>query len=351
VRVYFFCRQPGPPEAAGYEHGLVALAEGFRALGHQVAGNRDLWPVDGGWLIPRTDESPRDFDLVLISNESYSGPGTLPVEYLRLTGGPRRVFVDEADGWRTEASTDPNWPADLVLRTHYNRRFRYPSKVRPWAFGLTNRMIEATADGVPARERNPVVLCNFRVGHPVRDRLTRALKRASGTRWTWDDRIDTTPPTDPAAHRLWALTGRRHNPTYYQRLAQAQGCLAFGGFFAPGLASAPTSAVGRLGYRLIQSVGGATSTLTQFDSWRFWESLASGAVTVHGPLDAWGAQLPVMPQDGRDYVSYQPREPIESLFRRWQSCLDADTGRAWAREHYSPEAQARRLLTFLQETR
>jgi hypothetical protein len=346
MRVYFFCRQPGPPEAAGYEHGLVALAEGFRALGHEVAGNLDLWPVSGGWLIPRTEESPDSFDLAVISNESWTGPGSLPQGFTDVRG-PKRVYVDLADGWRTEASTAQDWPADLVLRAHYNRKYRYPSRVRPWAFGLTNRMIAATEGNVPARVRPRTILCNFRVGHPVRDRLTTALKDSLDPSWSWDDRIDTAPPEDSTALTLWRLTGRRHNPAYYRRLGQSQGCLAFGGFFAPGLASAPSNPFGRASYKAMQRLGMTSKTLTQFDSWRFWESLAAGTATVHAPLEKWGAQFPVMPDDGYHFVSFDPQEPIAAFTERWETCLQADVGRSWAIQYYGPMAVAKRLLEML----
>lgn len=346
MRVYFFCREPGPAEAAGYEHGLVALAEGLRALGVAVAGNRNLWPQDHGWLIPQAQESPEAFDVVVISSESHAGGGRLPDEYLKIRG-PRRVYLDQADGWRTEASSDRDWPADVVLRTHYNSHFRYPSRVRPWAFGLTNRMLQSCAGGRPARERDPVVLCNFRVGHPVRDRLTSSLKSRFLGRWTWDDRIDIRPPQGQEDLKWWALTGRRHNPAYYERLQTAQGCLAFGGFFAPDFASAPTSIVGRLGYRLVQRAGWATRTLTQFDSWRFWESLAAGSVTVHGPLAEWGAVLPVMPEDGEQYVSYEPRISDHDFLARWDRYLAGSGGQAWAITHYGPRPTATRFLEIL----
>lgn len=340
MRIYFFLVPPGPPEDAGYEHGLIALAEGFQSLGHFVAGNRN------SWSIPQTEESANQFDLVLISHESWLPGRGLPHEYLAVKG-PVRIYVDQSDGWRTEASTQDDFPADLVLRAHYQGHHIHPSRVRPWAFGLTRRMIEVTANGLPTAKRAPVVLCNFRVGHPVRDRLTAAFRHRFSARWIWDERIDTAAPSDPEALRLWRATGRRHNPAYYQRLCQAQGCLAFGGFFLPSASSSPLSFAGRLGYRAIQTLGLRTDSLGQYDSWRFWESLASGCVTVHGPLANWGARFPTMPEDGRHYVSFDPRESASQFLARWETCLEADVGRSWAIENYGPEASARRLLEWI----
>lgn len=348
MRIYFFCVAPGPPTAAGYEHGLVSLAEGFRSLGHEVAGNRNYWPVPGGWLIPESLEPPEAFDVVLISNESYRGKGTLPQEFIGLKG-PKKVYVDEADGWKTDASSERDWPADLVLRAHFNDHFGYPERVRPWAFGLTNRMIEATEGGRAARDRAPTILCNFRVAHPVRGRLTASMRDSFKDTWTWDDRVEAldTPPSDPVALRYWQLTGRRHNPAYYERLKNSQGCLAFGGNFAPGWSRAPSSFCGRVHYKMIQTLQIATSTLTQFDSWRFWEALACGAITVHGPLAKWGARLPVMPEDGADYISFDPTEPRQAFLDRWNSCLAGPSPREWAIEHYAPRPSAERLIRWL----
>jgi hypothetical protein len=336
MNFYFFLVEPGPPEHAFYEHGLLSVAEGLRELGYGVYGNRDYWDVGAGPVVAKTGESPEDFDAVLISHEWLLKEGRLPREFASVRR-PRRIYVDQSDGWTTPACSDRDWPAELVLRSHFNRHFRYQTRVKPWAFGLTHRIIESTAGGLDALNRDPVALCNFRVGHPVRDRLTTRFRRSYSDRFQWDQVVDTTPPSDPMDHSLWAATGRRHNPAYFHRLRTAQVCLAFGGFFAPGFRTAQGSLPGRMAYHVVQRAGLVTETLTQFDSWRFWESLAAGCLTVHGPLDAWGARFPVQPEAGVHYWAFNGGRSIEGGFE----------GRAWALEHYSPAAVARRLLEWL----
>ncbi len=55
--IYFFLRPPGPPEAAGYQHCMVALGEGLRSLGMPFFANRDYWREPGGLLFRGTRPS------------------------------------------------------------------------------------------------------------------------------------------------------------------------------------------------------------------------------------------------------------------------------------------------------
>src|SRR5262249_8005446 len=65
---------------------------------------------------------------------------------------------------------------DLILRSKLNPRAWHPDNMRPWAYGLTNRVIRATADAPPFNSRRKALLINFGASHPYPYRA-RALSR------------------------------------------------------------------------------------------------------------------------------------------------------------------------------
>src|SRR6266481_9181508 len=64
------------------------------------------------------------------------------------------IFMDNHDGYRT-VSWEPEYRQfDLILRSKLNPRAWHPENIRPWAYGLTNRVTEATA-GAKADSKRP----------------------------------------------------------------------------------------------------------------------------------------------------------------------------------------------------
>jgi len=346
MRIYFFPSEHGTPENASYEHCMVALAEGLQSLGYEVAGFRNYWPSKNNWLIPKTEESPEDFDVVVISNEWLHRYNSLPNEYIKLKN-PRKIYIDASDGWKTDAIINNDWPADLILRTHYVQSHKYHKKVKPWAFGLTNRIINAIETVKPLAKRNKSIVCNFRVGHPVRDYFTATLKKLLSHDFYWDTSIDTNPPEDSINKKYWELTGRRHYPQFYEKLNNSILCAAFGGYFCPSLPNSVSTFYGRLNYKLIQSLKIPTHTLGQFDSWRFWESLISGCITIHVDLNYYHCLLPVMPENSTDYLGITAKTKKEEFREILNYLLYNNNGRNWALAYYSPKETAKRLLEYL----
>ena len=88
--------------------------------------------------------------------------------------------------------------------------------------------------------------------------------------------------------------------------------------------------------------------LSQWDSFRLWESWAAGCATFHLDLANYGAVLPVMPRNWEHYIGIDLNRPGLAIERIQADddliCRIATNGRAWALEHYSPVAVARRFL-------
>jgi len=89
----------------------------------------------------------------------------------------------------------------------------------------------------------------------------------------------------------------------------------------------------------------------QWDSWRFWEALVCGAVPLTTNLEEVGVTLPVMPEPNVHYMACDRdgRIPPE-VFQAERLRSIAENGTAWATENYSPQAAARRLLSWLDLT-
>ena len=98
---------------------------------------------------------------------------------------------------------------------------------------------------------------------------------------------------------------------------------------------------------MAEAVGMHTGTLLWYDTWRFWESLAAGCVTVQVPLLPGGAILPVMPEPGLHYAPFSGHESKRAFLRNWESVREAGVARQWAIDHYGPVAQANRLLEYV----
>ena len=170
MRVFFFCVKPGSPDNTGYCHGSVALAEGLKALGVEVYGNVPYWqrtPDPASVLIPfERAVLPDDCDVVVVdSNHGINGE-SIPDVAKCQTRSFRSVYIDFQDGAITK-TWDPELRGfDLILKMHANRRTRLPTNAQPWAFGLTERIIEAGAGSVTrARGRMRVTGSWGRSGH------------------------------------------------------------------------------------------------------------------------------------------------------------------------------------------
>lgn len=354
--VYFFLRPFKDPHDAGYQHRSIALAEGLRALGIPFFANIDYWKLDPsspGTLFRREPRiQPEDCDILVAEHVYFDEEKQLPPSFARASRRYRTVFLDAFDGWRTPAMPFYGQGVDLVLRCHYNSRFRYGNNVRPWAFGLTQRILKALDNVDQTGTRRRALLCNYRASHPVRRTAHERFLPLLQNSFEIDDTIDTSAPADPCSRLMWEQTGTRHDPAYYARLAGSLACSAFGGYFVPSFSRSLDSFALRAAHKAFSTLRLATRTIAQFDSWRFWESLAAGCLTIHVDLEEYGCCLPVMPENRKHYIGVDLSRPAAAAAAMADGSLDltqiARAGRTWAVEHYSPTAAVKRFLDLAQ---
>lgn len=374
-RVFFYCSN----EPGNMQEDVIALAEGFLELGIPFHANCDYWlqsTTPGDYLFRHDpDVTPDDCDVVVIS---CTWPHWVRMKTFDLRRQPLppglfkegrkyvTVYMDFHDGYKT-VSWEPEFRAfDFILRTKYNRRAFHPENMRPWTYGLNNRIVQATAGGAPFSSRRRVALTNFNASHPYQHGarnlaqrlLEPELKKVLPLDNTKDDL--SVEPRDPYEALMWHQTGGRFSRSFYERLKGSQAVLTFCGEIIPPapfqdperyLVGGNRAKLLRAWYALLGIFDPRHDRSIHWDSFRFWESLAAGCATINVDLDRYGVVLPVMPVNGRDYLGLDfshIKEFVERL-RDEPAVLEkvAAEGKRWAEEHYSPKATARRFLDMV----
>jgi Glycosyl transferases group 1 len=373
-RVYFYCRN----EPGNLQEDIISIAEGFVELGIPFHSNCDYWlqstrPDD---YLFRCDPSvgPDDCDIVVVS---YTWPywisrtfnlvrRPLPVELFRKGRKYQNVYMDSHDGHRTVSWESEYRQFDLILRSKLNRRAWHPENMRPWALALNNRILNATSGAPPFSTRRKRLLVNFGASHPyshgtrdlAHDYFESKIEGIFPLDQTKDNLME--EPTDPYDALMWLQTGQRFSRKYYERLKQSQAVACFCGELIPPmpfrnperyLVGGNRAKLRRFFYEVLGRFDRRPYRSVQWDSFRFWETMAAGCVAFNVDIEYYGVDLPVMPENWKQYIGVRfnlldqlierlgdDPESIERISRE---------GRRWALEHYSPHAVARRFLAAL----
>jgi hypothetical protein len=353
--IYFFCFPLGPPERAGYQHQLISIAEGLRELNISFYSNINYWnldPINQNYLFLNDNSIDyRDCAAVVFSSTmfNYDSMHLLPNDLFNDERTYKIIFIDDSDGFITPGFNLYK-KVDIVLKSHYNKKYKYPENFRPWQFGLTNRIIDAL-NPKPFQERKKEVLVNFRVSHKLRDQAERDIMPVISKFLKENDETDSIEDNKLIEDQLnWHQTGRRHYSSFYQRLSNSAACACFGGEFQNALSNKE----GRAAYYLRQLNNKINlikpDRVLQFDSWRFWESLAAGCCVLQVDLNKYGIKLPVMPANNRHYigVDFNNTSSLNKVFSNEKILEDiSESGKEWALKYYSPKQTAIRFLDLL----
>jgi FkbM family methyltransferase len=372
--VYFYCRE----EEGNLQEDVIALAEGFKALGIRYFANTNYWQqstTPGDYLFKHDPTvSPDDCDLVVVS---YTWPSWLEPNSYRLIRRPlpeglfkpgrryRTIYMDSHDGYRT-VSWEPEFRQfDLILRSKLNQRAWHPENMRPWVLGLNRRIIDATTGGLPFGQRSRKLLVNFGASHPyphgTREIAMKLFEpkilRALPFDRTKDDLSQ--PPVEPYEALMWQQTGHRFSRAYYERLKQTQAVACFCGDMIPPapfrhpdryLAGGKRAELRRMLFDAASLLDTRPPRAVQWDSFRFWEAMSAGCAAINIDLPKYGVQLPVMPANWEHYIGID-FDHVDKAVDRIVSdpgLLErvAAGGQQWATAHYSPKAMAERVIRW-----
>lgn len=358
---------PNQEDQGVYQHNIVCLAEGFKVLGLEFFGNIDYWYEENSDkpLIKR-HSSNFDPDIVIYSSHYIRENFKHGVKTL---ASHISVLIDSEDGYCTVADLYAD-NFDFVLRSHFNSNRKYGNNVRPWAFGLSYRMINAIENG-RSRIVNDQIFINYRVFYNGRRLARQYLDPLLGVKYDLFCEV-----TDPYSKEFfkkrdiqnleksyWWQTGCRHDEEYFNLLNESRFTYAFGG---PIVLKSPyfkssydLMKVNRkmTQWFLDQRLLSASFVLNyQYDSWRFWEAMFSNAIPIHFDFESWNFVLPVMPVNGTHYIGVEKLD-FQGCGTKIMAYSSSDldkisaNGADWAMEHYSPVAVSRRFLNMIDGTK
>ncbi|MDR2980588.1 MAG: glycosyltransferase [Bacteroidales bacterium] len=355
MHAYFFSKNPNPEYAC---HWLVSLAEGFSELGISSYGNRNiaLLANGNGFLIKYEEGfSHKEADFLIFGAESYKDNDDMDQVIQQIVKSKNKkcvsIFIDSFDGVRTPGFSKGAQSCDIVLKCHYNKKYKYPKNFYPWQFGVTNRILDSIHP-LSFEDKKKQLLLNFRTKHQLRDYMNELLLPIYGQYME----INTTTETFSAEGfgekdlLYYKQTKGRHFPQYYDRLSESQYCAAYGGVFAIpwGNYSKYTAFIARKINEIIPLF--KYDRVRQWDSWRLWEAWTAACCTIHVDFEKYGCVLSVMPTNGVHYIGVNIGQPhkIEEILSDEKRVREiAENGRNFVLEHYTPKVVAQRLLELV----
>jgi len=370
LKVYFYCFPPtlnGYGDYASayhyYQHGTVCLAEGFKALGIEFYSNVNFWlpgPDEPFLFCYDANVTPDDCDLVIINDtwwqsQNQFNKSLFDVKHLlRKERTHQTVLIDLSDDGPQTNFLDPELAKfDHYFKSHLTKSTPKFANTHPFPFGLSERIIKELENVPHFSQRNHNVLINSRVflngDHSLRSYVKKYFL----------PKLDSIIPLESKAimdarergeyHKLqWAQASGRHNPGYYELLLSTTACSSFGGYFISPFPNHSWTILGRACRKAITKFGWKTQRLVQWDSWRFWEAMTAGCVTIHLDFEKYGFILPVMPTNWEHYIGIDLDNIDDSIERVVQNLHRfpeiSAAGREWALKYYSPIVVAERFL-------
>lgn len=367
MKIKFFITPVYPYGNDHYYHEMIALAEGFQELGHQVVGNCNYWwqPEFNSFLI-NEELDCIDFDLAIYDYRYVTSFAHLLFRkgYPNFDKTKKHILVDRNDWLKPIWWKNKDYEIfDFIFAGNIYSNITYADNIKPWAIGLTNRIIK-TIDKFYKSDNNRenVIGCNFRIDHNMRGYLLKQLKENLKKYPVVEKFSQPNFDTETDAF-YYILSIKRHNPEYYKSLCQSRFFMSFGGYYEyKPIKYLPYTFIDKLmrkpsywKYKRFKEKNKDFSDeifIFQQDNFRFWEVLYSGAIAINLNLEYWNFKLPVMPVSGKHYLGIEKLKDTD-LDNTLGKLKDEDlnqmsvNARNWALENYSPKAQALRVLSFL----
>jgi hypothetical protein len=355
-----------------YDAGIVHLAEGLKELGHTIFSNRDYWKIgpEEDYLFKYNKEfnPSTDADVVVLSNPWAEHMDLVSFKLVSLPlpewlFAPYRkfllVYLDLRDGYKTVSYTPPFRKFDFIFRAHYNAKTFNWSNIHPWVLGFGNRIIKEKKN-ISIKDKNYEMAVNFYFSHKYVHQLRALAEKKVVSKFapSFINRTVTSKekPLDDYSLLMWEQTYGMHNPAYYNLTEQTLLVAAFCGEMIPGLPNDPSvylvggnkAKLKKLLSHFLSGIKASGERLIQWDSWRFWETLALGSVPVHVDIEKYGVELPVMPRNWQHYIGVDLSNinlTVERVIEEKDLVYRiAREGNEWCLNHYSPKASATKLL-------
>ncbi len=351
---------------------MIQLAEGLKKMGVFFCANRDYWKTDVNedYLFKyNKDFNPStDADVVILSNSwtehidpfSFKEAGLpLPEWLFNKSRKFLLIYLDLRDGYKTISYTPLFRKFDFIFRAQKNGKAKNWPNMYPWAFGFQNRVIKGKKN-IIAEKKNFQISVNFYYSHKYVHQIRELAEKKIISRFDTSliNRKVTAreKPEDAFSQLMFEQTGGMHNPEYYNIIENTLIVAAFCGYMIPGMPNDPSvylvggniAKIKKQLYGLLSTAMGIEERIIQWDSYRFWETLALGSVPMHVDLDKYGVELPVMPVNWKHYMGVDLNnigQTVERIIEEKELIYKiAKDGNEWCMTNYSPEASAKRFL-------
>ncbi|MCJ0742443.1 glycosyltransferase [Pedobacter montanisoli] len=356
------------------EDAAVYLAEGLKELNIDFYSNRNYWKLDSDHYLfvknPAFDPS-EDADIVIITDNwtEFIEPGTfkrisspIPQWLYKKNRKFKTVYIDTKVGYNTIGLSECLRNFDFILRTMKNKKTKRYDNIYPWVLGFQNRVLNEKLN-LPVKNKHYEIAYNFNFSHPYVHPL-RALTEKTFINLLPQNLINRkiTPPDKPNntySDLMWQNSVGLHNPDYYHHIENTLMVASFCGELIPALPNDPKkymaggkkATIKKKLYKVISTLLNKNERLIQWDSWRFWETLALGSVPIHIDLEKYGVELPVMPKNWEHYIGIDLNNidyAIKRILEDRESIYKiAAQGHQWAMENYSPKVSAQRFLQLM----
>jgi len=371
--VKFFVTPVYPYGNDHYYHEIIGVAEGFAQLGWTITGNCNYWyiPEKKEYLLKEDVDNKHDiaiYDYRYVRSFEHI---LFRMGYPNFDSSKIHILVDRND-----------WIAPIWLNKHYRvfdfifsgniyNNVKYPKNVYPWVIGLTQRIInyidKSYSDNEPAEE---IIGHNFRITHNLRelifDNLSKKIKKYPLQLCLTESSYKMAPfiSSADADGLYWRQSTGRHNPSYFKLLNSKLLFFSFGGYYEyKPLCYQPYSVMDKIRRKpyfyyskLLKKLNKDISPahfIFQYDNFRFWEILYSRSCPISIDLESWNFLLPEMPVNREHYLGIH-----KFKFNDFVEYLEALSineikkmgfkGREWVKKNYSPAAQAKRIITLIE---
>lgn len=371
MKVKFFITPVYPYGNDHYYHEIISLAEGFESLGVEIFGNADYWWQEEKQSFLIKESLVKDFDIAI-----YDYRYARSFEHILFRKGypnfnkkKKHILIDRNDWLSPFWLNNEHYKIyDLICAGNLYSNYQYPANVKPWAIGLTNRIMsyidKTYEDNI---ELDPIIGVNFRVSHNMRGYLLSNIKELDLKYQVTERFTDSLTQNDITLPKVdlsyWKQSTKRHNPAYFEILNKSLLFCAFGGYYeTKPFRYQPYSFMDKvirkksyIKYKKLKEKKEDFSEeifIFQQDNFRFWEVLYANAVPINLNLKYWNFWLPEMPEEGKHYIGIKKLKAttLQEQLNRLSSDelkLIGEAGRKWVNDNYSPQACAKRILNYL----
>lgn len=343
MNFHFFLR------ADRFEECAVTLAQGLIELGHTVSANVSYWQEfngDSNFLFKAKNASE------LIVNEDVL---VYTSKYLEIMNQPPSIYrqfttvlIDSADGGRHTPTKHFAELFGIVLKCHYNRRYRLPKNVIPWSFSLPRHSLEKIEQlrslGV---NRKHIAKVSFRNNHQMRNHGLELVQKSLRP-YIFFESEEINRQWSFNTNSYLGVTYPRLDPRYYEGQVECLIGVCFGGW----IEFSDNKVLEVLERILVKTRLGIPklAVFSQFDSWRLWESFALGQVVITFDFEKYDCVLPVQPANGEQYIGIDMKgrvggRDIANFINEFESI--ALEGNKFFVENYSPLKIASRFVSIL----